>query len=78
MESYLNSQEYQQINNTIGQNHTIYNIALLEQSTSHALLHKSHRILAPKLSKVLGEMKAVGLFQQYRDQIGEPLKTLEW
>ncbi len=78
MESYLNSQDYQHKNDTIGQNQKIHNVSVLEEITSHAWLYQSHRKIAPLLSNVLREMKAEGLFQEYSNQIGFPPGILKW
>lgn len=42
---------------------------MLEEESIHAFLHKKHRLIAPKLSGVLKQMKEEGLLARYRIDI---------
>ncbi len=42
-------------------------VGVMEKFTGHAFLHKKHKELVPKLSKVLKEMKKEELFEKYRN-----------
>ncbi len=45
---------------------------VMQRYTAHMYLHKKNRALVPRLEKVLREMKAEGLFEQYRTRAGFP------
>lgn len=63
MTSYLGSDEFL----TISRGKKIYKIGIMGKITGHAFLHKKHADLAPKLSKILSEMKAEGLLNNLVD-----------
>lgn len=42
-------------------------VGIMAKFTGHALLHKKHRELVPKLSDVLVDMKKEGLLEEYRN-----------
>ncbi|MCP4348387.1 MAG: hypothetical protein GY795_23110 [Desulfobacterales bacterium] len=49
-------------------NSGIRKVGVMEETTTHAFLHKKHQGLVPKLSKVITDMKEQGLIEQYRVQ----------
>ena len=54
----------------------IFNAGVMEETTGHVFLHKTHRELAPKLAAVVKEMKAEGLFDLYMDELGLDLNNI--
>jgi len=48
----------------------VFNVGVMEQTTGHLFLHKQHSDLANELNKVLVDMKANGLFEQYLLELG--------
>ena len=48
----------------------VINVGVMEQTTGHLFLHKQHSDLANELTKVLVDMKANGLFEQYLLELG--------
>ena len=75
---YLGSHAFQEVRQKMGQGQEIHHVGLMEETTGHAWLYKGHHELAPQLANVLREMKAEGLFEVYRDQVGLLSVQLTW
>jgi hypothetical protein len=78
MMSFLASQAFQDIRQEIGQGKMIHKVGTMETVLMYAWLNKAHSALAPQLAEILGEMKAEGLFERYRDQVGILPAELTW
>lgn len=67
---YINSPAFQEVRQKMGQGNTIHRVGLMEETTGHAWLYKTHRELTQQLAAILREMKAEGLFKVYGEQVG--------
>lgn len=56
----------------------IHEVGIMEETTGHAWLHKSHANIAPQLAAILHEMKKEGLFEAYRNQIKHLPPEVRW
>ena len=57
-------------------NYNIVKVGIIAELDVYPFLHKKNAALAPQLAKVLKEMKAEGLFEQYKSNMWELLKAI--
>ena len=75
---YLASQAFQYLQQGTVPGKTVHKVGTMEEVLTYAWLYKAHAVLAPQLSDILREMKAEGLFEEYRDRVGMLPAELVW